>query len=198
MKHITSKGSDISGDAGYTLVETAIALVITTIVVAAGYSSYVFMQRIVTDWQHAILVENAAHRIVRDVTRQIRRSETPPTTSRGVLQLEPDAGMMRYRLRGQELVRDGRRLHASAVRVLAFEVNTHDGQGLSPACDFPIRREEPSVDAGLPLEKKASSKPKGRATTTARLVYVRLRLAARRDTIDVCTAIQPRQPSSWP
>lgn len=198
MMHVTSKGPDISGDAGYTLVETSVALVIATIVVAAGYSSYIFMQRIVADWQHAILVENATHRIVRDVTRQIRRSETPPTTSRGVLQLEPDAGTMRYRLRGQELVRDGRPMHAPAVRVLAFEVRTHDGQDLTPACDFASRREEPSVDAGLRLQKNASSEPEDPATTAARRVQVRLRLATRRDTIEVCTSVRPRQPNSWP
>jgi len=211
MKRSISTRPDVTGEGGYTLVETAIALVIATLVVAAGYASYVFMQRIIADWQHGVLVENAAHRIVRDVTRQIRRSEASPATSRGVLELKPNAGMMRYRLRDQALIRNGRPMHTAAVRVLAFEVSTfdgrtfegstppgrtHDGPHTPPACGLSAGPDASAVASGDPPDEAVRSENHDLARAT-RQVHLRLRLAARRDTIDVCTAVQPRQSSSW-
>jgi len=201
MKRSISTRPDVTGEGGYTLVETAIALVIATLVVAAGYASYVFMQRIIADWQHGVLVENAAHRIVRDVTRQIRRSEALPATSRGVLELKPNARTMRYRLRDQVLIRNGRPMHAAAVRVLAFEVSTfdggkHDGPHTPPACGLSAGPDASAVASGDPPDEAVRSENHDLARATRR-VHLRLRLAARRDTIDVCTAVQPRQSSSW-
>lgn len=190
-------GSRESSEAGYTLVETAIALVITTIVVSAGYSSYIFMQRIVADWQNAVWVENAAHRIIREVTRQLRQTEMTPATSRGILELTHETQTVRYRLHGRALTRNDRPMHAPAVDVLVFEVTMDDGRGMSPACASSIRRE--STSSGMISPKAANSSPRrSSAPSAARLVQIRLRLAARRDTMEVCTAVRPRPPSSWP
>jgi prepilin-type N-terminal cleavage/methylation domain-containing protein len=179
-------------EAGFTLVETAVALVITTVVVAAGYASYQFATRLVADWKQSALLENAAHRIVRDISTQMRTAtdflpanKSTSDTGNGyrLLFKQKEGGgresTVRYVLNGTSLKRNGQSMHASSVSVLRMELTS-----LKP---------NQQAEQGCFKGGGASNT----SDAASRLVRLYLEIATRGDTLGICTAIHPRGPTPW-
>jgi len=178
-------------EAGYTLVETALALVITTVVVAAGYASYQFAHRLVADWKQGVMLENAAHRILRDISTQVRTATILSYANQSFGDMkngyrlvfkQKEGGRestVTYDLNDTSLKRNGHSMHASSVSVLRMKLTSLTLYGrVERVC----------------LNERSTSTTSG---TASRLVRLRLDVATRGDTIRICTAIHPRESTSW-
>lgn len=177
---------------GYTLAETTVALVVVTLVVAGGYSAFVFAQQLTTAWKRSARLENAVHRILRDVTRRAHAAVQIEPGSAPRLRVRSASGRaIRYDVRGTRLRRNDQPMHGDDIRTLAFTVRP-----VSDAARPDRARSTPDAPQCVDWTSDAPS-PSHEAEIPPRRLRIHVSLASGRDTLQVCTSVEPRAAATW-
>jgi Tfp pilus assembly protein PilE len=175
--------------AGFTIVEAMIALLLTSLVVGLVYSSFRFFSRAMSRWERRMALENTVHTVVRDLTRvayravEIRRAE-------GRWSFVGRRGTTTYRHRATTLRRNGRAVNEPPVEVIGFSLALTQA-GAAPGRTPSGRAGSTAFGGGADPGKTAPVRPSGR------YLELHLRAATRADTLAIDTGVYLRQPEAW-
>lgn len=172
------------GEAGFTVVQAVIALLLSSLVVGLGYASYTFLSRMVVQWNDRVAVENTVHRIARDVTRRAHRAEEVRVEQAGWT-FVADGRTTAYQHEEDLLRRNGRPAHDERIDVVAFSIEVLEPQAPRSSDE---RESEPLMSEG-----------QDRRAVTGAQRHLRLRVtgATQTDTLTLRTAVYLRQPEMW-
>lgn len=172
------------GEAGFTVVEAMIALLLSSLVVGMGYASYTFLSRMVVQWNDRMEVENTVHRIARDVTRRAHRADEVRVEQAGWT-FVADGHTTTYQYAEDLLRRNGRPAHDERIDVVAFSIEILEPQAARVADE--------------PESKPVLSQGEERPAVTGSQRHLRLRVtgATQTDTLTLRTAVYLRQPETW-
>ncbi len=123
-----------SSEAGYTLVETVVAMALLALVVGVTSVAYLFGARQVELWRERLALTNTIHTVSQQIATDLRRSDgwSPNGDSVLVLQ-ESAAGTITYAMRDHVLYRNGHPMHGGDVRAMPLRVAEGEGRRLEVA-----------------------------------------------------------------
>lgn len=108
-------------EAGYTLAELNVAVLLALLVSGFFFSAYLFASRGIERWQARLGLENTLHLSLRRVVADVRRARTLAFLPGGGVRLEGPAGdAVIYRLAPDGLRRNGRRMHPEDLVLRTF------------------------------------------------------------------------------
>lgn len=174
-----------TGEAGFTLVELSVGMLVAGLVLSLALAVYPRAQRHVSVWREAVTADDALHLVLRRVSTDLQDTAALeivsgpaagfPRADTAYVLLRADGRRLVYAFADSALYRDGHPMHAAAVRVTAFALH-------------PSRSD--TRHAPLPGTEEA-----GRPPLLVRAV-VTLRTRHHRRT--AASAVAPRTARPWP
>jgi hypothetical protein len=112
---------NVASEAGYTLVETSLAIALGAIVLGLVVSAYLFGIDAITRWERSLQIENAAHLAGRRLAADVRAAARAEIREDRLLLHQPEETVL-YQWGGDTLRRNGALLHPESYRCLGVTV----------------------------------------------------------------------------